>query len=82
MNGKEQGPVFMEKFSQFIHLFFFSCQDFLISFASTLRTLDWWTNSVSRMKAETPRATSSRAQGSLGLGTITLVVSMERVTRH
>ena len=59
-----------------------SCQDFLTSLVSTLRTLDWWRKSVSRIWAETPLATSRGAQDILGLGTTTLVVSSELVTRH
>ena len=59
----------------------FSSQDFHISSASTLKTLDWWTNSVSHMKAEISLAMSRPAQGALGLGTTMLVVSMEVVMK-
>lgn len=62
-------------------LFIFSSQDFPISSASTLKTLDWWMNSVSRMKAEMSHAMSRHAQGTLGLGTTTLVVFMEAVMK-
>ena len=64
----------------FITSFVFS-QDLLISSASTLKTLDWWMNSVSRMRAEMFLAVSKLVQGSLELGTTTLVVSMEPVMR-